>query len=87
MVSPVHPTELLPLTPISNITSETGLHGLFWSYNVIIPTISIVGIAGNILSLVVLNFFNNKKFKGFLFAYMRLLAVVDTLHLLFTIQV
>lgn len=56
----------------------------FLCYCIILPIVSIIGISGNVVNLVVLA---GDSFRGFMFTYMRVLSVTDIAYLLFTIQV
>ena len=65
-----------------NISSESGIR---ITYAYVIPVLSSAGIFGNMLSLVILN--SNKNFRGFMYTYMKGLAVTDTLYLISVLQV
>ena len=75
------------LVQLTNITGPTGLHGLKWTYGIFMPIISTLGIVGNCLTLYVLLSSNKKFTTGFIFSYIKSLAVVDTIQLLFSLQV
>jgi hypothetical protein len=77
-----------PLFESSNYAdpdNETDTSSLYLTHNVIIPCISVAGIFGNLLSLYILS--SNKKFRGFMFTYMKGLAITDTLYLISVLQV
>jgi predicted membrane channel-forming protein YqfA (hemolysin III family) len=80
----VEPTSGGPIG-LTNLT--TGLHGLKWTYNIIIPTTTVFGILGNLLTLFVLLTNDKKKFGAFMFVYMKGLAIIDIIQLIFTQQV
>ena len=68
------------------ISRSSGLAELneeyFVNYCILLPIISIVGIAGNVVNLAVLS---RPGFKGFMFTYMKLLSLTDISYLLLTI--
>ena len=65
--------------------NSTDTSGLFVTYSIVIPSFCIAGIFGNLLSLYILS--ANTKFKGFMYTYMKGLAITDTLYLIFDLQV
>ena len=73
-----HLAQLKPL----NGSSESGIR---ITYAYVIPLLSSAGIFGNMLSLFILN--SNKNFRGFMYTYMKGLAITDTLYLISVLQV
>ena len=70
-----------------NLTmNSTEMHGLLWTYGIFMPITCIFGIFGNILTLYVM-WANSKKFKGYIYLYMKGLAIIDILQIMHTIQV
>ena len=65
--------------------NNTDTSSLYMTYHVIIPCFSAAGIFGNLLSLYILS--SNKNFRGFMFTYMKGLAITDTLYLISVLQV
>ena len=58
----------------------------YWTYEVFIPISCFFGIFGNLLLLYVLSS-DAKKFCGFIYVYMKGLALIDIVIALFNIQV
>lgn len=73
-------------TDLTLTYNTTGLPGLIWNYGIFIPTLSVFGILGNLLTLFVL-WSKDKKFAGFIYYYIRGLAIVDLFQICFTLQV
>ena len=65
--------------------NATSIDELFVTYGLVIPVLSTAGIFGNLLSLYILS--SNKHFKGFMYTYMKGLAITDTLYLVAVLQV
>ena len=70
------------LTTLDNLD----MHGLIWTYGIFMPITCLLGIFGNILTLYVM-LANSKKFNGYIYLYMKGLAIIDILQIIHTIQV
>ena len=62
------------------------MHDLVWTYGIFMPITCTFGIFGNLLTLHVM-LANGKKFNGYIFLYMKGLAIIDILQIIHTIQV
>ena len=74
---------------VSDLTNDTEIVDLDaqkWTYGLVIPLTSSFGIVGNALILGIL-FTADKRFTGFIYAYIKGLAFVDLIQLIFTLQV
>ena len=80
-VAPMIPSLVRP----NDNDNTTDTSGLFITYNIVSPCLSAAGIFGNVLSLYVLS--SVTKFKGFMFTYMKALAITDTFYLVSVLQV
>ena len=68
-----------------NVTTSS-MHGLIWTYGIFMPITCILGIFGNFLTLYVM-LTSDKKFNGFIYLYMKGLAIIDIFQIFHTIQV
>ncbi len=58
---------------------------MLWTYQIVLPVISSLGLLGNILSVVVLS--RTNKFKSVMYIYLRGVAWADMCYLVFALQV
>lgn len=89
MFSPYYyqPRPPFPPPPTDNSTGTQSKEAVIVVvYEILLPLISTIGIIGNLAVFAVLRR-NDKKFSGFMYSYMRGLAITDTIYLLFCIQV
>ena len=71
---------------MTTLYNKTNMHDLVWTYGIFMPITCIFGIFGNLLTLYVM-LANGKKFNGYIFLYMKGLAIIDILQIIHTIQV
>ncbi len=78
------PTESPPGNGSHAIGGPEGEQLLAVTYEIVLPIIATLGLFGHVCSLVVLS---RTKFHGFIFTYLKAMAVVDALYLLYCMQV
>ena len=72
------------LSPKSSLFSEKDQEIIELTYEILLPVISSVGIMGNSFIFLLLS---QKKFNGFMFTYLKGLALTDLFYLFFCLQV